>query len=85
MLFVRNAGGAFAPLGELAAHDERAADDSCRASCVDWYGKARPLFLAGRVFALLGYEPVEGRQQEGRVEEVRRVDYVPRATQTGAR
>jgi hypothetical protein len=28
----------------------------CRASCVDWYGNARPLCLPGRVFALLGYE-----------------------------
>ena len=79
VLFVRNAGGAFAPLGELEARDEGAADDDCRASCVDWYGNARPLFLGKRVFALLGYELVEGRLRAGRVEEVRRVDFAPRA------
>ena len=32
------------------------------ASCVDWYGNARPIFLGDRMFALLGYELVEGRR-----------------------
>ena len=53
-------------------------DDACRASCVDWYGNARPLFLRGRVFALLGYELVEGSIRAGRISEVRRVSYAPR-------
>ena len=35
--------------------------DRCVASCADWYGNARPIFLRGRIFALLGYELVEGR------------------------
>jgi hypothetical protein len=46
----------FAPAREA---DFLCADDECRASCVDWYGNARPLFLRGHVFALLGYELVE--------------------------
>jgi hypothetical protein len=52
-------------------------DDQCLASCVDWYGNARPLFLAGRVFALLGYEVVEGRVRDGRIGEVRRTSFSP--------
>jgi len=41
---------------------------------VDWYGNARPLFVRGRVFALLGYEIVEGVVERNRIEELRRVD-----------
>ncbi|NNF00589.1 MAG: hypothetical protein HKN25_16340 [Pyrinomonadaceae bacterium] len=35
-------------------------NDDCRASCVDWYGNARALFIKGRIFALLGYDIVKG-------------------------
>ena len=38
---------------------------------------AGPLFLRGRVFALLGYEIVEGRLDDGRLHELRRVNYAP--------
>ena len=62
----------FSEIGELGSQPERAIDDQCRASCVDWYGNARPLFLRGRVFALLGYEIVEGRLDDGRMHELQR-------------
>jgi len=78
VLFLRNESLNLKELGELAAHPETAADDDCRASCVDWYGNARPLFLRGRVFALLGYELVEGTIHDGRFVETRRVNYAPR-------
>jgi hypothetical protein len=53
---------AFAELGDLAsAPAGRQQDDACKASCVDWYGNARPIFLGQRVLALMGYELVEGR------------------------
>ena len=67
----------FREVGELGAKPENAIDDKCRASCVDWYGNARPLFLRGRVFALLGYEIVEGTLNDGRMKELRRVNYSP--------
>ena len=51
----------------------------CRASCVDWYGNSRPLFVRGRVFALLGYEIVEGKIDEQRIVETRRVNFAPTA------
>ena len=38
----------------------------------------RPVFVDDRIFALLGYEIVEGRLAGGRVEEIRRVDFTPR-------
>jgi hypothetical protein len=77
ILFLRNESLNLKELGELAARPERAVDDGCRASCVDWYGNARPLFLRGRVFALLGYELVEGRLADGRIRERRRVSFAP--------
>ena len=77
ILFLRNDSLKFREIGELGAQSENAIDDKCRASCVDWYGNARPLFLRGRVFALLGYEIVEGTLDDGRMKELRRVNYAP--------
>lgn len=77
VLFLRNANASFHPLGELAASPAAPADDGCVVSCVDWYGNARPLFLNGRVFALLGYELVEGTLAGGGISERRRISYAP--------
>jgi hypothetical protein len=77
ILFLRNDALQFREVGELGSRPERALDDQCRASCVDWYGNARPLFLRGRIFALLGYEIVEGKLDDGRMHELRRVNYAP--------
>lgn len=78
ILFVRNRGLSFVAEGALDASPEVAVDDDCRVSCFDWYGDARPLFVDGRIFALLGYEIVEGRLVGGRVETARRLDFTPR-------
>jgi hypothetical protein len=77
ILFLKNDALQFRKVGELGAQPEKAIDDQCRASCVDWYGNARPLFLRGRVIALLGYELVEGKLDNGRMQELRRVNYAP--------
>lgn len=61
--------------GELVARTENAVDDNCIASCVDWYGNARPIFMGGRIFALMGYEIVEGSMSGGRIREARRVNF----------
>jgi hypothetical protein len=77
ILFLRNESLKFSEVGELGSQPEKEVDDKCLASCVDWYGNARPLFLKGRVFALLGYEIVEGAIDGGRMRELRRVSYAP--------
>jgi hypothetical protein len=77
ILFLRNSFLRFEEVGELAAQPEKTTDDGCRASCVDWYGNARPLFARGRIFALLGYELVEGTLTKGRIHELRRINYSP--------
>ena len=66
----------FEPVGALRAHGESARDDACAYSCVDWYGNARPIFYRGRIFALMGYELVEGRL-DGDMREIRRLDFTP--------
>ena len=75
IVFLRNDALHFEELGQLGAQPENAKDDGCRASCVDWYGNSQPLFLRGRIIALLGYEMVEGSVERGRIREMRRVNY----------
>ena len=77
IIFLKNQGLNFDSVGELEAKSG-SSGDGCRASCVDWYGNARPIFLRGRIFALLGYEIVEGRLNDGRLMESRRINYSPR-------
>jgi len=77
ILFLRVESLQFEKIGELGARPESATNDACRASCVDWYGNARPLFVRGRVLALLGYEIVEGKLDDGSLREMRRVSYAP--------
>jgi hypothetical protein len=83
MLFLRRQDRRLSPAGELAARMEGIADDGCRASCVDWYGNARPIFLGPRTFALLGYELVEGRLAGSAIREVGRVSFAPRGARAG--
>lgn len=64
------------PAGQLDSAPLLSQDDGCKASCVDWYGNARPIFLRGRVFALMGYELVEGKMDAGRIREVRRASFM---------
>lgn len=73
----RDGAGRLRDLGWLEAGPVQRIDDGCVASCVDWYGDARPIFLGDRIFALLGYEVVEGREQGGRIRELRRIDVTP--------
>lgn len=59
VLFLRRENGKFVSLGEVPSHPELAGNDACVASCYDWYGNARPIFIGERTFALMGYELVE--------------------------
>ena len=79
VLYLRNRGLRLGRLGSLDSGNAAGVDDGCLASCVDWYGNARPIFIGDRVFALLGYELVEGRVVNERIAERRRVDYTPEA------
>lgn len=61
-------------LGKLESDPLAGVRDVCITSCVDWYGNARPIFYRGRIFALLGYELVEGEVVDGTLRERRRTD-----------
>ncbi|WP_299324042.1 beta-propeller domain-containing protein [Parasphingopyxis sp.] len=84
MLFLRRDDREFSLAGELGAEVEGVVDDNCQASCVDWYGNARPIFMGSRIFALMGYELVEGRMANGRIGEIGRLDYAPRVATASA-
>jgi hypothetical protein len=77
VLFLRNEALRLSELGALDAQAATQADDGCRASCVDWYGNSRPIFANDRIFALMGYEIVEGRVSRGRIAEIQRVSFLP--------
>jgi hypothetical protein len=92
VMFLRTRQLQFSALGQLAAQAQGRRDDGCKASCVDWYGNARPLFLGQRVLALMGYELVEGRLEGGRgfgegerIVERQRVSFAPGAREEGGR
>lgn len=85
IVFLRNGGREFTRLGALTSAEERPVDDACKASCVDWYGNARPIFLRGRIFALLGYELVEGQVEQNAIREIQRASFAPRRTETTLR
>lgn len=77
ILFLRNNSLNFKELGNLESRPVKQVRDNCRASCVDWYGNARPLFIKGRVFGLLGYELVEGAVTGNGITEKRRINFSP--------
>lgn len=77
MTYLRRSAGRLRPLGTLQSRPDKVMDDGCVASCVDWYGDARPIFAGDRIFALLGYELVEGRERGGRIREMGRVGFAP--------
>jgi hypothetical protein len=85
VVFLANQGRRFTRLGALASSAEAPVADGCKASCVDWYGNARPIFLRGRILALLGYELVEGALDGGGMREVGRASFAPEGGRTTLR
>ncbi len=59
-------------LGQLVGQGTE--DDNCIVSCVDWYGDSRPFFIDDRLYALLGYELIEGYLSGATVHESARAD-----------
>ncbi len=82
VLFLSHKSLEFNELGALAASTLATNHDGCRASCVDWYGNARPIFAKGRIFALMGYELVEGKIEDkgkaARIQERTRLSFAPK-------
>ena len=77
VLFLRNQSLRLSELGALDSRAGAGANDGCRVSCVDWYGNSRPIFVGNRVFALMGYEIVEGEVNGSRLAETRRITFSP--------
>jgi hypothetical protein len=81
--FVHNTNQRLSVAGKLETKAKPEAgwmDDDCVAVCYAWYSDSRPIFLGDRVYSLLGYELLEGRLENGRIHETRRVDIRPPAT-----
>ncbi|MFK8014453.1 MAG: hypothetical protein AB8G17_03275 [Gammaproteobacteria bacterium] len=65
----------FRIMGELAGILNR--EDRCQVSCESFYGEARPLFMDDKIYALVGYELIQGYVSGGNVYEKHRVDALP--------
>ncbi|MCC7536052.1 MAG: beta-propeller domain-containing protein [Deltaproteobacteria bacterium] len=76
ILFLRVESATFTRAGALGSRPGAGSNDACSASCVDWYGNARPIFYRGRVFALLGYELVEGQSAGASITEIGRTMFL---------
>ncbi|MDR2209783.1 MAG: hypothetical protein LBE22_12690, partial [Azoarcus sp.] len=77
VIFLRNNRLRLSEVGALTASSSvQSPDDQCKASCSDWYGNSRPLFVANRIFALMGYEIVEGKIAGKRLKETRRINFL---------
>ncbi|MBU0976593.1 MAG: beta-propeller domain-containing protein [Patescibacteria group bacterium] len=50
--------------------------DNCQFSCTDWYGNSRPIFYTDRIFGLMGYELVEGKIENDKINEIDRLNYL---------
>ncbi|MEO8000768.1 MAG: beta-propeller domain-containing protein [Arenimonas sp.] len=77
VMFLQNRSLKLSLLGKLDSKANSNIDDACKASCVDWYGNARPIFIGDRAYALMGYELVEGKFTMGAIREKRRVNFAP--------
>ena len=75
MAFLRRGNDRLRLMGTLDSRPDLQRDDRCVVSCIDWYGDARPIFVGDRIFALLGYELVEGRPDGRGISELQRVNF----------
>jgi hypothetical protein len=80
VLFLKNSKLKLSALGQLTSKVSSNSDDACKASCYDWYGNARPIFIGDRAYALLGYELVEGRVVGNSIKTLRRINFAPKST-----
>jgi hypothetical protein len=77
VMFVRNRHLSLESAGRLDAFGT-VEEDNCVVSCVDWYGNARAIFSRARVFAVMGYEVIEGRiGSDGQISETQRLNFNP--------
>lgn len=75
VLFLSLTNNQFTKLGSLAGlTNERDFKDDCKFSCTDWYGNSRPIFYDNRIFALMGYDLVEGDVVRDAMIEQRRIN-----------
>jgi hypothetical protein len=70
--------GKLSDAGVLANRPEEETETAegyrCEVSCIDWYGNARPIFIDGRIYGLMGTELVAAELVDGKVVPRQRVD-----------
>lgn len=89
VVFLRASARGFAKVGALKITRNTPEDDKSLAVPTgwydDWYGNARGIFVGERIFALIGYELIEGQVIGGRLVERQRINFMPKDDQAGWR
>jgi len=70
---------AFKQVGMLRGSREvSSVDNNCEVSCYDWYGVARPFFINQHIYALVGFELIQGQfvqnQREQEIQTLQRLN-----------
>lgn len=87
VVFLRTSARGFAKVGALKITRNTPEDDKSLAVPTgwydDWYGNARGIFVGARIFALIGYELIEGQVIRDRLVERQRINFIPKDDQAG--
>ncbi|MEO8880890.1 MAG: carboxypeptidase-like regulatory domain-containing protein [Gemmatimonadaceae bacterium] len=87
VVFLRTSARGFAKVGALRITRSTPEDDKSLSVPTgwydDWYGNARGMFVRERIFALIGYELIEGQVIGDRLIERQRINFMPNDDQAG--
>jgi|GEM_PF-3321569 len=83
LIFLRRQGRRLTEAGQIEAAFRGTDEAECTYSCSADEAEVELLFSGERIFAVLGRDVVEARMQNGRIEEVQRLDFM-RSTADGA-
>ena len=87
MFYLQRKDRKLSPVGELGTYPDESViaaaeemeelenEGNCKASCTDWYGNSRPIFIGDRILALMGDEIIEGAIEDGPMREIRRINF----------
>jgi hypothetical protein len=78
MLFLSKTSSGLSLAGRIVTHEPVVMDDDCKSTCGFWFDDASAFFIGDRIFAVVRYELVEARYEDGRIREIERISFAPR-------
>ena len=66
--------GTFSASGQLLGNRIDVTEDTCKVSCVDWYGVARPFFINQHIYDLIDFELLKAIYSETEIDTLQRLN-----------